>query len=321
MLVILTLIPAVSVAVTDEYCAQFSKNQNTCKNAAGCQYYPDIQKCKACQEDYFCAENSDPEACGNEFNLSLTGSTSQNDCYKYIGGTTETNHCEKQDGNHIQTCGLFYPNNAPKCWNPNTGEYDNNYHIETNNNNKCFSNIRNCDLFGKIGCGTGQQIGYTTWNDDSEWVYTTCKCEQGNISYSNCVATVRYEATRINPDSANGTITYGNTVSSYECKKCPAGKYLTQNNFNPNGDTCAGGTKACSCTDTDKGYYSTECTINGTSSCQQTPCPKPGQTTNGLGAGTSVNACHYSHDTKFCDATGCFTIPDAGDDSVWHWTY
>lgn len=301
-----------------------SGNQNQCDSKPGCKYL--LNACTPCGNGEYCPGDGTSKNCANEtngtFEFSPNGSTDITDCYKKID--ENDNYCEKQDGNHIQTCGLFYPDSIPKCWDTNTGEYDTAYHIE--NGNKCYSNIRNCNLFGQNGCDTVS--GRLKWSLDEYWTSTganstyNCECEKTGIPHNSCIADATYSLTGINHDNdtEHATITFGTTPSSYECKKCPAGKYLVQSDFTSNSQ-CAGNTVACSCTDVEQGFYSTECTINGTSLCQRTPCPKPGQTTNGPGAGTSVNACHYSPDTKFCDATGCFDIPDAGNDNVWHWTY
>ena len=297
-----------------------------CDSTPGCKSM--IGGCQACGPGEYCPGNGVIKTCtteaGSDFEFSPDGSTAITDCYKKID--ENNNYCEKENGENIGTCGLFYPNGTPKCWNANTGEYDENYHTEGNGTNiKCYSNIRNCKLFNKSGCD-GPVSGRLKWSVDAYWtaIGTTynCACEKKAVSYNSCIADVTYSLTDITPDtSANATITYA--PSSYECKKCPAGKYLALSDFTSNSQ-CTGGNVACSCTDTDKGYYSTGCNINGVqsiSSCQQTPCPKPGQTTNDVGAGTSVGDCHYSSETKFCDAAGCFTISDAGNNNVWNWNY
>lgn len=304
-----------------------TNNRDICMQVPGCYFRSTgyDTECARCGEGSYCPGDGNVKECDTEtngsFEYSPNGSTSQNDCYKKIDNTN--NYCEKQDGSHIQTCGLFYPNSTPKCWDTNTGEYDTAYHIESNN--KCYSNIRNCKLFNNSDCD-GVVSGSLKWTkNENEW-YTTgqynCECEKTGIQYNSCIADVTYSLTGIAPDNdtEQATITFGDAPSSYKCTKCPAGKYLVQSDFTSNSQ-CAGNTVACSCTDVEQGFYSTECTIRGTSSCQQTPCPKPGQTTNGAGAGKSEQDCHYSSETKFCDATGCFRIPDAGYDNVWHWTY
>ncbi len=292
-----------------------------CDSTPGCKSM--IGGCQACGPGEYCPGNGVIKTCtteaGSDFEFSPDGSTDITDCYKKID--ENNNYCEKENGEHIATCGLFYSNGTPKCWDAITGEYDENYHIESNN--KCYSNIRNCERFNKSGCD-GAVSGRLKWSVDEYWTSAgtayNCECKQTEILYGSCIADVTYSLTDIDPDNdtEQATITYA--PSSYECKKCPAGKYLVQSDFTSNSQ-CAGDTVACSCTNVDQGYYSTECTIKGTSSCQQTPCPKPGQTTNGVGAGKSEQDCHYSSETKFCDATGCFDIPDAGGDNVWHWTY
>ena len=302
---------------------------DTCWQTPGCQLYGDglIQKyCAPCEERSYCpggtAQQTNKEQCPQNFSLSPKGSTSQNDCYKKID--ENNNYCEKENGEHIATCGLFYPNGTPKCW--NTGEYDTGYHIESNN--KCYSNIRNCNQFQHSGpCTSDNVSGALRWSSDGYWFISKpshqCECTQQNTEHGSCTAKVTYTSYDVSNDdnTENASVTY--TISSYECTKCPAGTYLAQSDFTSNSQ-CTGDNVACSCTDTDKGYYSTGCNINGVqsiSSCQQTPCPKPGQTTNDPGAGTSEGACHYSSETKFCDAAGCFTISDAGNDNVWLWTY
>ena len=322
-IIVLSLLLSLPLCAYGSITLNCSGNQNQCDSKPGCKYL--INDCIQCADGEYCPGNGLIKTCtteaGSDFEFSPDGSTDITDCYKKID--ENNNYCEKENGEHIATCGLFYPNNTPKCWDAYTGEYDENYHIESNN--KCYSNIRNCERFNKSGCD-GAVSGRLKWSVDEYWTSAgtayNCECKQTEILHNSCIADATYSLTDIAPDNdtEHATITFGTTPSYYECKKCPAGTYLTPSDFTPN-PQCTGGGVACSCTNVEQGFYSTECTIKGTSSCQQTPCPKPGQTTNGAGAGESEQDCHYSSETKFCDAAGCFTISDAGGNNVWNWNY
>ena len=118
-------------------------NPDLCNSTPGCKLT--LASCQPCGTGEYCPGGGVVKVCASEtsseFGSSPDGSTEITDCYKEIG--TNNNYCEKQDGSPIQTCGLFYPNGTPKCWNANTGEYDENYHTEGNGTNiKCYSNMK-----------------------------------------------------------------------------------------------------------------------------------------------------------------------------------
>lgn len=296
VLYVLTLLPLQAYGGLPS-CPTNTPEQN-CWAIPGCRYVAYVG-CTTCDDNFYCdGQHTIHQECPNAFPKSERGSTSITDCYK----DTTNNGCEGQDGTPNLYCGLFYDLNIadgiPKCWNPTTGEYNNNYHIEPDNGNKCFSNTRNCNLFGDSGCDGANPAGTAEWNT-SLWNIESCHCDSSNFDYSagNCYANVIKHPQTQTTQSATDNITYTLTNNNVTCTNCKSGAYT-----DPNDNT--------KCKLASQGWYSPGCPINSCNG-QPTKCPF-GQTTDGDGAGTSATDCHYSNQTKFCDSKGCFNIDNIG---------
>ena len=183
--------------------------------------------------------------------------------------------------------------------------------------------------------GGNNTLGFSYW-DVSE-----CKCDYSAIQYNsnaNCYGTGTY------PSIFNNTSTPNiNTVHSigehiifnnddpetFICRKCAAGPYyanylsglhtvnkcikIPDNLYHGYGywrkpsapGYCDGG---------DNGIL-WPATLT-TNPCDIKPCPA-GKTTTEYGP-IGSDSCHYTDQTKFCDANGCFNITDAADGG-WNW--
>lgn len=227
----------------------------------------------------------------------------------------------------------------------------NGYHME---GAQCYKNERKCRLFSsnclvsseshQVETDDSQQ-GNVQWgayidpnNNETKhkWKYddtSNCKCKiAGDLTEKSCNGT-KYNPIRSmsNTETVNASISYLNPNSPddstvwahYTCTGCLAGYYA-------NGDT----NNSFNCVPAPQGYYSTGCgtvwinvdnpTGSGTRDCTLysgilKPC-YAGMTSNS--GADSVQDCHYTSQTQFCDAWGCASYSDLvgsnADDWWWY---
>ena len=165
--------------------------------------------------------------------------------------------------------------------------------------------------------------------------------EYSNDASANCYTNnlvLKPAATYIDMDD---TIIYNWPDSRYECIACRPGYFVDRDDwqycyddqnygiYDCSYSQCAdthykAGEAICKCSAVPKGHYLASGLCNwadlvGThiseseinNRCDASYCPA-GQTTDSVG-GTSVDACHYTADTQFCDARGCFSLSDIQD--------
>ena len=115
--------------------------------------------------------------------------------------------------------------------------------------------------------------------------------------------------------------------SDFVCTKCQAGPYYVPGNDNVVTVTgCEPVPSYGSWRKPKHNGYCNDDNNNGTTwtypldgnPCPLKPCPA-GKTTTEYGPIGSAS-CHYTNQTKFCDANGCFNITDAADGG-WNWDY
>lgn len=309
----LTLCPMmVHAVVSPEYCNEIA--ENTCKNTAGCRYDDFLRQCIQCDEGTYCpsGHNNIPLNCNEPYDRSEKGSIAETECYKPI--ECQDPMGQNQPCRHYNTTGNPY-----RCGD----DFQTLAHIESET---CYYNARLCDKFGApAGCDDGEITGGALWNN-GQWNIQGCKCIQEGTQYQSCIASIEKTPTTTNQPSAQSSITYNN-VSYYFCTGCPAGGYVNPDtDFQTNSKCFASDSSilvVCQCTNVERGYYGAgvnniEYPISNTSAYSQSPyrdaCPA-GKTTDEPGA-PSENYCKYSHDTKFCDAKGCFTL-----DNIDNWDF
>lgn len=154
--------------------------------------------------------------------------------------------------------------------------------------NKCDANSNSCDQLGNPtvnrvtlnDCDNTKGKNYTWDADTQSYDYSACtkKCRVKENKNTN-----EYTFSYNGNEWVKGDST-GNT-------KCDEGSCLMP------GETA--------CTAAGQGYYA----IKGQNNCE--PCPG-GTTTDKEGGATSVYQCVITDATKFCDDTGCFTLPING---------
>ena len=149
-----------------------------------------------------------------------------------------------------------------------------------------------------------------------------------------------------NPVNDANVAIYYNYGNYYLCTECNAGYVVANNAYATDSNTHLAcyttgssyddnnGVYVCKCDPVDRGYYLSSpvqiCNYSDSqsySSCKKTleqlqaltpvkqPCG-PGQTTNG-GAASAAD-CHYTTQTRFCDAHGCFYLSDLSWDATNH---
>ena len=319
---VLFLFPVMASAAN---CSNFNNNPETCGATPGCHYHDNFQKCKKCAEDHFCTGWNNQEAeCSErtdgDFPKSEEGSDSIDDCYADIG-------CIHKTQDNILQC-KHYSNDS--FWCPDDiSTYR--IHIEPDGN--CYTGILNCDEFPS-DCN-GSPKNDIQWDyQNHQWMTSWCVCTGANYSGTNLHCTAKANKTTTqNAQYATQQISY-DSVNNYWCTKCDSGYYVdAYNDLSPvseppvSGQTWChvdendpgGQYTVCKCTQVPKGsYLDAACPTFGKIETLADICPPnncgAGKTTNN--AGTIGNNCHYSSDTKFCDANGCFNITDASD---WSW--
>ncbi len=305
LLFILLLIPLNGYA--DNPCQDLSNEG--CSATAGC-YFENV--CTQCTKSHYCpAGELNRKKCSDlgdgTFTLSDIGATEEEDCYKMLG-------CDN-NGTLVNNCKYYYreyQSGIPAVY--CGGDDDPNAHIE---DNSCYMNERDCSAFDTNSC-TGTKTGKATYlpePDMQKWSVQNCKCKEQNVNDTtkHCIATKNYTASGT-VANVGGTINY--TLSNYYCTGCIGGHYVTPDDITPQ-QYCqapSGNIKVCKCTPVNQGYYMSSCSFgyplsSQPSSCvTPTPCPA-GQTTDGTGA-TSLTECHFTGETQFCDAGGCFTLDE-----------
>jgi|GEM_PF-4804902 len=151
--------------------------------------------------------------------------------------------------------------------------------------NKCDANSISCD---QLGNPTG-----VLWCEDTNGKKYTWDADKQSYDYSACTKKCRVKE---NFNTNEYTFSYnGNKWDQGESTgntKCDDGSCL-----NP-GETA--------CKKAYQGYYA----VKGQNNCE--PCPGGTTTTDTDGGATSVDECVITNATKFCDKTGCFTLPING---------
>ena len=226
----------------------------------------------------------------------------------------------------------------------NDGNLDYTYHIEvTGDNAKCYSNTRNCNLFTTGSTAVPSVSGTAIW-DDNKWNVDGCRKANQQITGAHCTGVL--VATNSNITDATADI-WTNTNKHF-CTKCDAGYIVAGAGYiyqNASIDFCGSvtGTSGiptsgfpfyiCNCAEqAPSGYYTDGQSIcdwsseNDDNQCKKNAnyfgnyaqcCQKcgPGQTTDLVSGATSADDCHYTTQTRFCDAHGCFYLSDLGWDA------
>ena len=325
---IFLLCPMVAHAVVaPEYCDSFTSTPDTCKNTAGCLYNDALRKCIQCPENTYCPNNhnNQPQDCSRtSFPQSDKGSTSEEECFK------DQIACKKNDDSDDNQCRHYNTTNDPyRCGN----NHNISAHIE---NGQCYYNTRNCNLFDAVNCPANQTSGTAQYFAQSgympaHWNIGSCECDATEFTDSEtrfCHG-IQSGATPSIPVILNITtpITY-NDSNTYYCTRCindnDNNKYYANLTYT-NGTQCSPDTangRVCKCeTSTYRGHYRKgKCNSNdnwsdtGSDICTRVACDIPGtNTTELLPISTDNSVCKYTPQTQFCDAKGCFTLPDAGD--------
>ena len=192
-------------------------------------------------------------------------------------------------------------------------------------------------------CTTHQLIGdNATWDsENSVWNVSGCKCDLGQDQWiedndHKCMK----KGHKVRDALGQNTTTPINTVHSiYEnvifdtidkpentsavCRRCLPDN-PGQNKYYYVQGLVDGHVKQCTLANVFMGYYRPrDCSGNnvdwGENTLTENPCPRkecPAGKTTSEPMPIGSNNCHYSSQTKFCDANGCFHITDAPD---WSW--
>lgn len=317
------------------------QDSTTCNNYAGCKWNSGVNECQPFTENHYRAWDDANQVfveatCPDEYPNAQPGTDSVHFCYK---------SCSSGDPG-TEECGFYnepeYWGNVLVCLKPNTGTLvpSDEFHIE--NTDECRLNERLCKdfefepatdftwtTFSEQIISNGVEISGTAhWVVDSGGsYYDTSECSM-IASFRDERAVMQCNTKRLCPTatytvpSASTHIQYNNGLTSnpayYYCESClSAGYYPTTDK--PTGEqhhlpTCnnptSGEHTACSCLPISNGYYG-GC-LNGWNSsvplsqCEPSACPA-GKTTDNQGS-TSSDDCHYTDQTQFCDAKGCFTL-------------
>lgn len=182
----------------------------------------------------------------------------------------------------------------------------------------CYMNTRLCSkmTWNANSCSESPTGNATYSSSDKKWDISDCKCTETNATFNekHCIASKTYSPTVQNVQSVATQISC--TLFSYYCTGCIGGHYVKPENVAAQPPYCQGSTNPCSCSPVAQGYYMSECVWNSENfqTCDEREiqkCPA-GQTTDGPGS-AEPEACHFTSETKFCDAGGCFTLGDIQD--------
>ena len=314
-----------------------------CTNELGCMV--EAGSCIPCNSGYYCPENASNICsstngaceCPSGFPESTAGTTREGDCYTPCAARSDNYDSYTKD------CGLTYlgysngfevscKQNGIITYNQNDADY----HAEqlSDNTYGCYFKSRPCSDFITTTC-SGNVFGSAIWQQSYEWKVSGCECRQeefpDNVHFCNGKRNKMSSTSTIS--GVNVPINY-DTQFRYWCVSCFPGYYVESNDILAAGgtnQTCIvseeenGGQYAvCKCTPAPQGTWISSCNITypitnpDNPICYTTNCP-PGKTTNGPQS-ISADECHYSRDTKFCDANGCFNITDA-DSGNWNWNH
>ena len=308
--------------------------QNLGNNIYNCPAgtYPDIEQggCRDCPEGYYCPGGHFAYCCNlntdGNFPESAERSDSIDDCYKNID-------CHGSNDS-IEQCNHYHNGQVGDC--PNIRGA----HIEyTNGTTECYANTRSCKLFHSDNCSPEQISGmaeYFANHYNSGWTIRTCKCNYTEFE-DNTELFCHGQRNNVQPSSnsvlnVSATITYNGSAEEYYCTRCiydsNTNKYYADTIYS--NDTCSPNITqghTCKCdTSNDFGYWRkgmcntyTNWT-NENSICKRVLCPVGKTTSEILPIATTDSVCHYTDQTKFCDANGCFNITDAADGG-WNWNY
>ena len=327
-------------------CSDHNDHQGDCINAAGCYYLSNSGNCTDCPsntdatdigyycpQDGICADGTPSDngrcQCPTPFNLSTLGNADIENCYADID-------CIHKTYDRILQC-KHYSNDS--FWCP---EDVSTYRIHIEPDGNCYTGTLNCGEFNS-DCN-GSPKNDVLWDyQNHQWMTaennpTKCICEGTSDSDPDlhCIAKANKTTTQ-NAQYATQQISY-DTINNYWCTECDSGYYVDaaydlKSVLEPpvSGQTWChvdendpgGQYTVCKCTQVPKGsYLNTACPVFGKIETLADICPPnncgAGKTTDN--AGTIGNTCHYSPDTKFCDANGCFNITDA-DSGNWNWNH
>ncbi len=316
-------------------CSEHNSDPDDCINTAGC-YYSNNVGCSNCPSNsnansigYYCPQNgicangtpSDHGRCScpDGYPLSAEGAQNNDSCYKNIDCHDESDNTEQCKQS---------PRGNINCQNINGA------HIENiNGDSKCYAGTRLCSLFGAVNCTSEQISGTatrTSMHGDNVWSISSCSC--GSTDFvNNDMLFCHGKQNGTSPSFATvpdvgSTITYDNYTNnySYYCTRCILDngntKYYANTTWS-NGQCSPGNGRVCRCeTSNDLGYWrdggcnsTTDWTDDNI--CKRVPCPA-GKTTSEI-LPTGILGCHYTNQTKFCDANGCFNITNVPAD--WNW--
>lgn len=304
--------------------------QNLGNNIYNCppKTYPDIDLggCRDCPEGYYCPGGHFAFCCNSNtdgnFPESAARSDSIDDCYADIG-------CIHKTQDNILQCKHY---STDSFWCPD-GISTYRIHIEPDGN--CYTGILNCGEFPS-DCN-GSPKNDIQWNYQThQWMTSWCVCTGANYSGTNLHCTAKANKTTTqNAQYATQQISY-DTINNYWCTKCDSGYYVdATDDLSPVSEPPVSGQTWCHVDENDPGgqYTVCKCTQVPKGSYLDTACPAFGAIEtladicppNNCGAGKTIdnagtigNTCHYTPDTKFCDAKGCFNITDAANGG-WNW--
>ena len=290
--------------------------------------YPSIEQggCVDCPQGYYCPGGRFALCCNlntnGNFPESAERSDSIDDCYKNID-------CHSSSDS-IEQCKHYYNGQVRDC--PTIRDA----HIEyINGIAECYADTRSCKLFNSDNCSPDQISGMATRfanHYGSGWTIRTCKCDTAEFEDSTelfCHGQQNgIRPSLISVQNAGATITYDGSIEGYYCTRCiydtDSDKYYANTTYS--NDTCSLNTTQghiCKCeTSNNFGYWRKglcNTNINWSNEnniCQRIPCSAGKTTSEILPTATNDSICHYSPQTKFCDANGCFNITDASD---WSW--
>ncbi len=278
--------------------------------------HPDLNECVTCPEGYYCTGNGIAYCCNSNTNGNFpesdAGAESDAACYKNIdcfASSGSTEQCRQYLRGYISCPNLR------------------NLHIDIQDN-KCYTDMRACRLFGHENCDENQISGAANWSSDhggSRWTVGSCSC--GATDFEDPTDKLchgkqggaRPSATSV--PYASSTINYDTPTGGYYCTRCIPDngntKYYANTTFS-DGTQCSPNTaqgRVCKCeTSNEMGYWrqgtcnSNTNWTNANNICQRVECGA-GQTTDTILPDTA-NDCHFGDETRLCDDAGCVKLKD-----------
>ena len=273
-------------------------------NCAGKFYSGILTGWQKCGKGYYCPGTGIAKCCPDTHSNSEPGAEEAEDCYKEVS-------CIHWNRNSNKQCKSYYDSTIIDCGEEMTSASTVHFEGDT-----CYTGYLYCNQF-ENDC-SGNVSGYTQWDKSKNQWHTVpsneyrCRCESDYES-ATCIGKQTYltHHTQIYIDI---TTTINFIPSSYLCTKCKLGYYVNATTDINTDDDCESD-KVCKCTIVPQGYYiNGQCSIPDSITnlsddiCPPSACPA-GQTTNAT-ASTSQTDCHFTVQTQFCDAGGCFTLGD-----------